>query len=110
VGSSAVLERFGVVVIMGLGVHGSLGGVAWDRIILRGVGVVARGSVSSGIILFCLSGVVIEGLGLYVGCCVVMRRGCGLLPTILRRHWYTSGRPSHQRCDTQQQHTAIPIQ
>jgi hypothetical protein len=65
VGSSAVLERFGVVVIMGLGVVlGSLGGVAWDRIILRGVGVVARASVSSGIILLCLSGVVIEGLGL----------------------------------------------
>jgi hypothetical protein len=30
-----------------------------------------------------------------------------LLPAILRRHWYTSGRPSHQRCNTQQQHNTI---
>jgi hypothetical protein len=44
-----------------------LGGVARGRVIIRGIGVVAWGSVSYGIIIRWLSGVVLGGLGVVTG-------------------------------------------
>jgi hypothetical protein len=67
-------------------VLGRLGGVVTQgRVILQGVGVVARGSVSCGIKLRCFCGVVLEDFGAGTGrcvSCVGRRRRCGLVFTI----------------------------
>ena len=81
-------------------VHRLDGVVIQGRIILQGFSVVARGSVSCGIKLRCLRGVVLEDLGAGTGrlvSCVGRRRRCGLVSALPRKHRYTSGRPTNQR-------------
>jgi hypothetical protein len=92
--------------------HLSYSCLAWGRVILRGCGVVARGSISCGVIIWSLVGVVIGRLGVVTGCCeccrcVVRRRCSALVSTIHGRHWYTSDRPRLQRYDKRQQHNPV---
>ncbi len=54
--SRVVLRSLGVVL-------GLFGGVIRGRVILRGFGVVARGNINCGVILYSLGGVVLGRLG-----------------------------------------------